>query len=87
MFENLEHVSLFVLKQMFRARIHKMYVRIPNREDPEQTDLVVPCLSMPFCQATSVQNFRTFTVVQSNNIWFCHLQNIFILAVEPDTCV
>ena len=63
MFENLEHVSLFVLKQIFRARIHKMYVRIPNREDPEQTDLNAPCLSTPLWQATSVQNFKTFTVI------------------------
>ena len=48
-----------------------MCVRIANREDPEQADLDVPCLSMPFCQATSVQNFKTFTVIQSNIIWYC----------------
>ena len=44
---------------------------IANREDPEQTYFDVPCLSMPFWQATSVQNFKTFTVIQSNNIWYC----------------
>ena len=58
-------------KTNFGARIHKMYVRIANREDREQTVLNVPCLSMPFCQATSVQNFKTFTVSQSNSIWYC----------------
>ena len=72
---------------VIRARIHKMHVRIANREDPGQTDLDVPCLSMPFWQATSVQNLKIFTVIQSNNIWYCHLQIIFILAAEPNTCV
>ena len=49
-----------------------------KQENPDQTasseavwsgsalfvsDLGLPCLSMPFLQATSVQNFRTFTVL------------------------
>ena len=40
-----------------------MLVRIANREDPDQTasDLGLPYLSRPW-QATSVQNFRRFTV-------------------------
>ena len=43
-----------------------MLVRITNRENPDQTaekqsDLGLRCLSRPFWQATSVQNFRTFT--------------------------
>ena len=45
--------------------IHKKSVRIANREDPDlkkQSDLGLHCSSRPFCQATSVQNFRTFTV-------------------------
>ena len=39
---------------VFRAGIHKMLVRIANREDPDQTsspkqsDLGLLCLSMPF---------------------------------------
>ena len=37
-----------------------MLVLIANREDP---DLVLHCLSMPFWQATSVQNFSTFTIL------------------------
>ena len=34
-----KHISLSVLKYSvgFRARIHKMLVRITNMEDPEQT--------------------------------------------------
>ena len=55
---------------VIRARIHKLHVSIANREDPNQTaspekqsDLGLPCLLRPFWQATSVQNFRTFTVV------------------------
>ena len=38
---------------VFRAEIYKMFVRIANREDPDQS--LLSCL---FCQATSVQNFR-----------------------------
>ena len=43
-----------------------MLARIANREDPDQTAssaLGLPCLSRPFWQATSVRNFRTFTVL------------------------
>ena len=40
--------------------LSRMLVLIANREDP---DLGLHCLSMPFWQATSVQNFRTFTLV------------------------
>ena len=46
-----------------------MDVEIANREHPDQSaseqkqsDLGLPCLSRPFWQATSVRNFRTFTV-------------------------
>ena len=45
-----------------------MDVRIANQEDPDQTasskesDLGLHCLSRPFLKATSVQNFRTFTL-------------------------
>ena len=46
---------------VIRAGIHKMLVRIANREDPDQTasDRSLPCLSM----ATSVRNVKTFTVL------------------------
>ena len=33
------------------------------------SDLGLPCLSEPFCQATNVQNLRAFTVHR------CHSQN------------
>ena len=59
---------------VFRAGI-----RIVNREDPDQTaleavllykqsDLGLRCLSMSFGWTTSVQNFRTFTIVQCTDI-------------------
>ena len=38
---------------VFRVDIHKMLVRIANREYP---DLGLPCLSMPFWQTTGVRN-------------------------------
>ena len=49
---------------LFRAEIHKMLVRIENREDPGQTasDLSLHCLSRPLWQSTSVWNFRTITI-------------------------
>ena len=46
------------------AGIHKILVRIVNREDPDQTasqkqsDLCLHCLSRPFWQADSVQNLE-----------------------------
>ena len=48
---------------VIRAGIHKILLRIANREDLDQTDLVLRCLSMPIWLATSVRNFRTLTVV------------------------
>ena len=46
-----------------------MDVRITNREDPDQTasDPGMHCLSRLFWQATSIQNFRTFTKVTNVN--------------------
>ena len=45
-----------------RARSHKILVRIPNREDPDQTaflkkqsDLGLQCLFRPFSRETSVK--------------------------------
>ena len=56
---------------VIRADVHKMLVRIANREDPFQSaDLGLHCLSKPFWQANIVQNFRTFSVCNDvhNNI-------------------
>ena len=49
---------------VIRAGIHKLLVRIANRADPnqKQSDLGLCCLSRPFYQATSIVNFRTFTI-------------------------
>ena len=45
---------------VIRAGIHKLLVRIANREDA--SSLIWVYAVCPFCQATSVVNFRTFTV-------------------------
>ena len=53
---------------VIRAGIHKTLVRIANREDldqisfQKQSKLGLCCLSKPYWQATSVQNFRTITI-------------------------
>ena len=57
-----------------------MLVRITNRENPDQTasseeDLGLHCLSWPFWQATSVQNFITFTVTV--NVQMVSIQSNF----------
>ena len=43
-----------------------LLVRIANREDsdPTTSDLDLHCLSRSFWQATSVRNFRAFTVIK-----------------------
>ena len=50
--------------------IHKILVPIAYWEDTDQTasDMCLRCLSMPFWQVTSVQNFRTSTVYYLHNI-------------------
>ena len=52
---------------VINSGIHKMLVRIANREYPDytapkQSDLVLHNLSRPFWQATSVRNVTTFTI-------------------------
>ena len=46
---------------VMRSAFLKMLVRIVNREDPaqKQSDPSLPCLSRPFGQGSSIQNFRT----------------------------
>ena len=51
---------------VIRAGNHKMLVRIANKEGFDQTAsslLGFCCLSGPIWQATSVQNFRTYTII------------------------
>ena len=77
-----------VPKTMFviRTGIHKMLVRIANRQDPDQTasvrlllkkqsDLGLCCVSGCVWQATSVQNCRTSSVLKKN---MCVLIRVFI---------
>ena len=42
-----------------------MLVRIANREEPDQTDLGLLCLSRPFWQTDSAKFFRSFTIIGS----------------------
>ena len=53
------HFSFLFSNEMLviMAGIHKMLVRIENREDPDQT-----ASFRPFWQATSIPNLRTFTI-------------------------
>ena len=55
--------------------IHKMLVRIANREvhDQIQSDVGLHCLSRPFWQALKVQNFRIFTI--SDGSFKCQVAN------------
>ena len=51
---------------VFRAGIHKMLVRIANREEPDQNaslkaDLGLPCRSRPFGQALVFKIFEHLT--------------------------
>ena len=47
----------------------------------KQSDLGLHCLSMPFWQATGVQNFRKFTIVRFRNF---NMYNTLIDFVESD---
>ena len=60
--------------------IHKMLVRRANRKDLSQSDLGLHCLSGSFWQATSVQNFRTFTEV----VLFWGLLRRVLSLITPD---
>ena len=55
------------------VEIHKMLVRIANREDPDQTASSEVCtvwlMARLFWTATSVQNLRTFTVTLFSTIF------------------
>ena len=44
---------------VIRAGIHKMLVRLANREDYDQSDLGLHCSSRHFLQTICIQNFRT----------------------------
>ena len=62
---------------VFRAGINKMFIGIANWEDPDQSasDLGLHCLSRSFWQATSIHNFRTFTI--------CHICYVYLTSHFP----
>ena len=45
---NVLKFQIFSFRLLFRAGIHKMLVRITNREEPDQTYLGRSCLYRPF---------------------------------------
>ena len=59
---------------VFRAGIQKTLVRMVNREDPDQTDFGLRCLSRPFWQATCVHNCI---------ILYCHVLRTFSYTYWP----
>ena len=62
---------MFLLSNKIVLKISiKHYHQVPRY----QSDLVLGCLSVPFLQKTSVQNFRTFTIIlaASFNDSFCY---------------
>ena len=70
---------------VLRAGIHKMLVRIANREDPDQTaeqsDLGLPCLSRHFgrkilfeiLEKITVAYFEIPLIIQQNIYRYCYL--------------
>ena len=71
-------VNVLKFQTLFSNKIHKFLVMISNREEPwsdrflirllkKKSDLGLPRLSRPFRQATSFQNFRTFTIIMKVN--------------------
>ena len=67
---------------LIRAGIHKMLVRIANREDPDQTayskvsGLSLHYLCRPFWQATSDPNFRTFSVISMHQHFVTNIHQL-----------
>ena len=77
MYSKISNTFLFLFSNkmmVIRAGIHKLLVRIANKEDLDQkhSDQGLPCLSKPVWQATSVCNFRTFPVAYTQQILSRH---------------
>ena len=80
---NFEHFTLSVLKLklVFQARTNKMLIRKKGTTlirllFQKQSGLGLPCLSRLLWQATTVQNFRTFTIYHEH---YPNLSNSAIL--------
>ena len=69
-FSGLEFAKILVRIAKGEAKI-KLLLKV-------QSDLYLPCLSVPFRQATNVQNYRTFTVC----IVYCHLPMVHVLKYQ-----
>ena len=71
---------------VIKAGIHKMFVRIVNREDP---DLSLHCLNRPFWQVFSFQNFRKFTENDLKHIFdnYHYHMDLSIYLFHPDVLV
>ena len=54
---------------VIRAGFHKILHRKANREDPKQSDEGLHCMCKPFLKATSVHNFRIFTVYPETTLY------------------
>ena len=71
-FSKISNIILFLFSDkmlVIRAGIHKMLVRIANREDPDQNqfDLGQYCLTRPFWQTNECTKFK--------NIYHTHVAN------------
>ena len=62
-FQTLFFFCCQIKKLVFRAEIHKILVRKANREDPDQSDLGLPCLSGLLWPDSYCLNFLTFTIL------------------------
>ena len=52
-------IFLFLNKMLVcRAIIHKMLIRVANREDPDRSDLGLFCLSRPFLAGNHCSKFK-----------------------------
>ena len=80
--------SLFSAKMLVvRAGIHKMLVRIANRQYPDLTSLIWVCAVLLglFGMATSVRNFRTSTVHLYTYTCIKYMSHILKKKRQPDT--
>ena len=78
----ISNIFLFLFSNkmlVFRARTHKMLVRIANREE---SDLGLHCLSRYFWQATSVQNFKPSSFFDSLQKQFLTSKTIIFLQLS-----
>ena len=69
---------------VIRAGTHKMLFRLATMEDPKMSDLGLCCLYKPFLQATSVRNFKIFTIPRTLVKSAC--QKLIFLFLKQNIC-